>query len=125
MDQFNPIPYKKPAKNGLLFLGGFFPGPHLANNLINLGIYGEVCQAATESGLNLQELIEHEAEPGLGSGGLGGWQPVISILLPLLEVPAIGYGIRYEVGIFNQAIENGRQVEYTDKWLGGNPWEYP
>ena len=108
------------------FSAEFLPGPHLANNLINLGIYEQVNQAAHESGLDLQELIAYEPEPGLGNGGLGRLAACYLDSLATLEVPAIGYGIRYEFGIFSQAIENGWQVEYTDKWLaGGNPWEIP
>jgi len=115
---------KKRPKMVCYFSAEFLPGPHLANNLINLGIYEQANQAAHESGLNLQELIEHETEPGLGNGGLGRLAACYLDSLATLEVPAIGYGIRYEFGIFNQAIEDGWQVEYTDKWLaGGNPWE--
>jgi len=104
----------------------FLMGPHLANNLINLGLYEQVRRAAAESGLDLREIIDREPEPGLGNGGLGRLAACYLDSLTTLEVPAIGYGIRYEFGMFRQAIEDGRQVEYTDKWLmGGNPWEIP
>jgi len=102
----------------------FLLGPHLANNLINLNIYDQVRQAVEESGLNLNELIEQEEEPGLGNGGLGRLAACYMDSLSTLEIPAIGYGIRYEYGIFDQEIRDGWQVEITDKWLQyGNPWE--
>ena len=102
----------------------FLVGPHLGNNLINLGIYEEVSQAIADSGLDLQELIEQEEEPGLGNGGLGRLAACYMDSLSNLEIPAIGYGIRYEFGIFDQESRDGWQVEITDKWLRyGNPWE--
>ncbi|MDJ0903947.1 MAG: glycogen/starch/alpha-glucan phosphorylase [Xenococcus sp. MO_188.B8] len=102
----------------------FLVGPHLGNNMINLGIWDQVKQAVEESGLDLQELIEQEEEPGLGNGGLGRLAACYMDSLSNLEIPAIGYGIRYEFGIFDQEIHDGWQVEITDKWLQyGNPWE--
>lgn len=102
----------------------FLMGPHLANNLINLDIYEQVKQAIEESGLDLQELIDQEEEPGLGNGGLGRLAACFMDSLATLDVPAIGYGIRYEFGIFDQEVRDGWQVEITDKWLRyGNPWE--
>ncbi len=102
----------------------FLLGPHLSNNLINLGIYEQVHQALGESGLNLDELQAQEEEPGLGNGGLGRLAACFLDSLSTLEIPAIGYGIRYEFGIFDQEIHDGWQVEITDKWLKfGNPWE--
>jgi starch phosphorylase len=102
----------------------FLLGPHLVNNLINLNIYDQVRQAVEESGLNLNELVEQEEEPGLGNGGLGRLAACYLDSLSSLEIPAIGYGIRYEYGIFDQEIREGWQVEITDKWLQyGNPWE--
>ncbi|MEB3887454.1 glycogen/starch/alpha-glucan phosphorylase [Lyngbya sp. CCY1209] len=102
----------------------FLLGPHLVNNLTNLGIYEPVRQAVEASGLNFQELVEQEEEPGLGNGGLGRLAACYMDSLSTLEVPAIGYGIRYEFGIFDQEIKDGWQVEITDKWLqNGNPWE--
>lgn len=102
----------------------FLPGPHLANNLLNLGITSQVLQAMLELGLDLDALIEEEEEPGLGNGGLGRLASCYMDSLASLEVPAVGYGIRYEFGIFDQTIQNGWQVEITDKWLRyGNPWE--
>jgi len=102
----------------------FLLGPHLGNNLINLGIYNQVQQAVTESGLDLPTLLAQEEEPGLGNGGLGRLAACYLESLATLEIPAVGYGIRYEFGIFDQEIHDGWQVEITDKWLQyGNPWE--
>lgn len=102
----------------------FLCGPHLSNNLIDLGIYEQVRLALEESGLNLQQLLDTEEEPGLGNGGLGRLASCYLDSLSTLEIPAIGYGIRYEFGIFDQIIKDGWQLETTDKWLKlGNPWE--
>ena len=102
----------------------FLPGPHLANNLLNLGIVEATREALSEFGLDLDQVIEQEEEPGLGNGGLGRLASCFMDSLASLEVPAVGYGIRYEFGIFEQAVRNGWQVEVTDKWLRfGNPWE--
>ena len=101
----------------------FLTGPHLANNLINLGIYDETDQAMRQLGIDLNTLIEQEEEPGLGNGGLGRLASCFMDSLATLDIPAIGYGIRYEYGIFDQQIRDGWQVESTDKWLRlGNPW---
>jgi starch phosphorylase len=102
----------------------FLLGPHLANNMINLGIYKEVSRAVSELGLDMEQLIAQEEEPGLGNGGLGRLAACYMDSLSTLDIPALGYGIRYEFGIFDQTIRDGWQVETTDKWLQkGNPWE--
>jgi starch phosphorylase len=104
----------------------FLMGPQLGINLINLGIYEEVFQAVKGLGLNLHELTEQEEEPGLGNGGPGRLAACYMDSLATLEIPAIGYGVRYEFGTFGQKIRDGWQVEMTDKWLcPGNPWEIP
>ncbi len=104
----------------------FLLGPRLGNSLIDLGIYDQVRQAVEECGLDLNELLEQEAEPGLGNGGLGRLAACYMDSLSTLEIPAIGYGIRYEFGIFSQEIQDGWQVEVADKWLRlGDPWEIP
>ncbi len=104
----------------------FLTGPHLENNLVNLGIRDAAHEACRRLGLHLGELIAVEEEPGLGNGGLGRLAACFMESLATLQVPAIGYGIRYEFGIFDQAIRDGWQVETTDKWLRwGNPWEVP
>lgn len=101
----------------------FLIGPQLGNNLINLGIFESARQAMAELGLDLEMLLDQEDEPGLGNGGLGRLAACYLDSLATLEIPAIGYGIRYEFGIFTQAIRDGRQVELTDKWFrAGSPW---
>ncbi len=102
----------------------FLLGPHLGNNLNHLGMTGIVLQALTELGLNLDALLAEEDEPGLGNGGLGRLAACYLDSMATLSIPTLGYGIRYEFGIFEQAIVNGWQVERTDKWLRfGNPWD--
>jgi starch phosphorylase len=99
-------------------------GPHLANNILNLGIEKPVREAVTELGLNYTALLQEEVEPGLGNGGLGRLAACFLDSLATLEIPTLGYGIRYEHGIFAQEIVDGWQVEKTDTWLRhGNPWE--
>ena len=99
-------------------------GPHLENNLLNLGLRSEANQACQDLGLDLQDLIRCEPEPGLGNGGLGRLAACFQESLATLELPAIGYGIRYEFGIFHQSIGPDGQQESTDAWLRqGNPWE--
>ena len=101
----------------------FLIGPQLGNNLINLGIHETARQALSELGLDLESLLDEEGEPGLGNGGLGRLAACYLDSLATLEIPAIGYGIRYEFGIFTQTIRDGWQVELTDKWLrAGSPW---
>jgi len=102
----------------------YLPGPHLANNLLNLGIWEQARQAVEELGCDLDFLRQQEEEPGLGNGGLGRLASCYMDSLASLEMPAVGYGLRYEFGIFDQTIRDGAQVEITDKWLRfGNPWE--
>ncbi len=104
----------------------YLPGPHLGLNLVNLGLFDEAQRAMSELGLDLETILEQEEEPGLGNGGLGRLAACFMDSLATLRVPAIGYGIRYEYGIFDQEIVDGWQVEITDKWLRlGNPWEIP
>jgi starch phosphorylase len=102
----------------------FLMGRHLGNGLINLGLHETMRHALADCGLDLDELLEREAEPGLGNGGLGRLAACFMDSLTTLNIPAVGYGIRYEFGIFTQAIRQGYQVEVPDKWLTfGNPWE--
>ena len=104
----------------------FLIGPQLGNNLVNLGIESNARTAMEELGQDLQALVAIEEEPGLGNGGLGRLAACYLDSLATLEVPAIGYGLRYEFGIFDQEIRDGSQVEVTDKWLQkGNAWEIP
>jgi starch phosphorylase len=102
----------------------FLIGPQLGNNLLALGIEQTAREAMRSLGQDLDALLALEEEPGLGNGGLGRLAACYLDSLAALEVPAIGYGIRYEFGIFDQQIRDGWQVEVTDKWLqDGNPWE--
>jgi len=102
----------------------FLIGPQLGNNLLNLGIVENARKALKALGQDLEALIALEEEPGLGNGGLGRLAACYLDSLAALEVPAIGYGIHYEFGIFDQRIQDGWQIEITDQWLQqGNPWE--
>ncbi len=104
----------------------FLIGPQLGSHLISLGINEQVQQAVRNLGQNLDELLAQEEEPGLGNGGLGRLAACFLESLATLEILGVGYGIRYEFGIFDQQIRDGWQVETTDKWLRhGNPWEVP
>jgi glycogen phosphorylase len=101
-------------------------GPKLMSALLSLGIEEETRQAATELGFNLADVVEAEPDPGLGNGGLGRLAACFLDSLATLEYPAVGYGLRYEFGTFNQHIKDGWQVEAPDQWLQmGNPWEIP
>lgn len=103
----------------------FLLGPHLENNLLNLNLYEEFQQAIEEMGLDLRRIIDHEEEPGLGNGGLGRLAACYLDSLASMEVPTVGYGIRYEFGMFDQVFANGWQKEISDRWLQfGNPWEF-
>jgi glycogen phosphorylase len=99
-------------------------GPQLGSNLLTLGLVTAARTALGELGVSLDELIEHEEEPGLGNGGLGRLAACYMDSLATLGLPAVGHGLRYEFGIFDQNIRDGWQVEHTDRWLRqGNPWE--
>ena len=114
-----------PAKSVAYLSAEFLIGPQLGNNLLMLGIEKEAAEALNRfNGTTLDDVREVEEEPGLGNGGLGRLAACYMESLASLEVPAVGYGIRYEFGIFDQLIRDGWQVEITDKWLkGGWPWE--
>ena len=102
----------------------FLMGPQLGSNLLNLGIEDAAREALASLGQDLDKVLACEEEPGLGNGGLGRLAACYLDSLATLERPAIGYGIRYEFGIFDQEIHDGWQVEKTDNWLvNGNPWE--
>jgi starch phosphorylase len=100
----------------------FLLGPRLGNSLVNLGIYNEVRQAVEELGLDLNELLEQEAEPGLGNGGLGRLAACYMDSLSTLEIPAIGYGIRYEFGILARRF---RMVGRLKSQTNGCAWVTP
>jgi len=117
--------YRSPENKVVCYLSAeFLMGRHLGNSLINLGLHKPVQEAMEASGLELDDLIEVERDPGLGNGGLGRLAACFLDSLATLEIPAMGYGIRYEFGIFHQMIQNGWQVEIPDQWLKlQNPWE--
>ena len=119
--------YKDSQARTVCYLSAeYLLGPHLPNNLINLGIMEVSREAGEKLGLDFDAIMEQEEEPGLGNGGLGRLAACYMDSLATLAIPAIGYGIRYEFGIFDQAIVDGWQVEHTDAWLAnGNPWELP
>jgi starch phosphorylase len=102
----------------------FLLGPHLGNNLLGLDMEEAARTAITNLGRDFDTILSCEEEPGLGNGGLGRLAACYLDSLATLQRPAIGYGIRYEFGIFDQEIRDGWQAEVTDKWLRyGNPWE--
>jgi starch phosphorylase len=115
---------RHPARVAVYLSAEYLLGPHLGNNLANLGIEAASREALRLIGRDLDALLEVEEEPGLGNGGLGRLAACYLDSAASLERPLVGYGIRYEFGIFDQAIRDGWQVEVTDRWLGhGNPWE--
>ncbi len=104
----------------------FLVGRSLANALAALGLDGEMAAAARAHACTLEDLASHEADAALGNGGLGRLAACFLDSMATLELPSFGYGIRYEFGMFKQAIQGGRQVEYPDAWLeDGTPWEFP
>lgn len=106
------------------FSAEFLIGPQLENNMAALGISDEAQEAMRDLGLDMEKIIEQEEEPGLGNGGLGRLAACYLDSLSALDIPAIGYGIRYEFGIFDQVIQDGWQTEISDLWLRlGYPWE--
>jgi starch phosphorylase len=102
----------------------FLMGRALSNAMLNLGVTDAVHQALNDLGISLEELAEAERDAGLGNGGLGRLAACFLDSCATLQLPVMGYGIRYEYGMFRQRIENGFQVEEPDHWLrDGNPWE--
>lgn len=102
----------------------YLMGRLLGNALTNLNYYQECSDILKKDGYMLEEIMEFEPDMGLGNGGLGRLAACYLDSMATLELPAFGYGIRYEYGIFKQEIENGYQVEYADNWLSeGNPWD--
>ncbi|MBI4845081.1 MAG: glycogen/starch/alpha-glucan phosphorylase [Candidatus Omnitrophica bacterium] len=103
----------------------FLIGRLLANNILNLGIWDESLQALEEIGFDADTLLNQEPDAGLGNGGLGRLAACFLDSMATLGIPAYGYGIRYDYGIFHQKIIDGYQVELPDEWLKrGNPWEF-
>ncbi|MBK1647556.1 glycogen/starch/alpha-glucan phosphorylase [Rhabdochromatium marinum] len=117
--------YKERNSRTVAYLSAeFLIGPQLGLNMVKLGITEAAQEAAQELDLDLTAILETEEEPGLGNGGLGRLAACYMDSMATLQIPAIGYGIRYEFGIFDQQIIDGWQVEKGDTWLrNGNPWE--
>lgn len=102
----------------------YLMGRTLGNAMINLGVFESVEEMVKELGFDIREIEEMETDAGLGNGGLGRLAACYLDSMATLGLPALGYGIRYDYGIFRQKIENGYQVEEPDSWLRqGNPWE--
>ena len=103
----------------------FLMGRAMNNNIVNMQLEEPVRQALTELGYNYEELEEMEQDAGLGNGGLGRLAACFLDSMATGDIPAYGYGIRYNFGIFRQKIVDGFQVEQPDSWLSGygNPWE--
>jgi starch phosphorylase len=102
----------------------FLMGSLLGNSLINLGLYEECRKLLADFGYDIDRIMREEPDMGLGNGGLGRLAACYMESLATLELPAYGYGILYEYGIFEQDIENGYQIEKPDHWLRyGNPWK--
>ncbi|HEX8343832.1 MAG TPA: glycogen/starch/alpha-glucan family phosphorylase, partial [Actinoplanes sp.] len=101
-------------------------GRQLPQNLLYTGTDQWVRDVLAQVGVPLDGLIRFDVEPGLGNGGLGRLAACLLDSLATLDIPAVGYGIRYEFGIFKQTFHNGEQVERPDDWtFYGNPWEFP
>lgn len=102
----------------------FLIGRSLTNAIANMDLEDDVRGALHQFGTELEELAEHELDAGLGNGGLGRLAACFLDSCANLQLPVVGYGLRYEYGMFHQQIDNGRQVENPDHWLrNGNPWE--
>jgi len=118
--------FQHASRTAVYMSAEFLIGPQLGKNLVNLGLYEQVAEALALLGKDLDDLLDQEEEPGLGNGGLGRLAACYMDSMATLEIPTIGYGIRYEFGIFEQEIRDGWQVEKSDNWLRlGYPWEIP
>ncbi|ATB28050.1 glycogen/starch/alpha-glucan phosphorylase [Melittangium boletus] len=116
--------YEQDVKRAYYLSAEYLLGRALGNNLINIGMYEAAEKAMREVGVDLGTLVEMEPDAGLGNGGLGRLAACFLDSLATLGYPGMGYGIRYEFGIFTQDIIDGYQVERADEWLKfGNPWE--
>ncbi|MDG6262929.1 glycogen/starch/alpha-glucan phosphorylase [Glaesserella parasuis] len=103
----------------------FLMGRTFSNAMIAEGVYDLIRAAFDELGQNLEDIINEEGDPGLGNGGLGRLAACYMDSLAAMKIPAIGYGIRYEYGMFRQEIKNGEQVENPDYWLENEfAWPY-
>ena len=112
------------CKTGYYLSLEFLMGRALGNAMLNLGVTDAATQAMQQIGISLEELAGEEIDAGLGNGGLGRLAACFLDSCATLQLPVMGYGIRYEYGMFRQSIKDGRQVEEPDHWLrDGNPWE--
>jgi starch phosphorylase len=106
------------------FSAEFLMGRLLSNNMHNFGVFEQAQEALKELGVDLTDVLEEEPDMALGNGGLGRLAACYIDSLATLELPAIGYGLHYEHGLFRQEIRNGEQIERPDSWRDyGNPWE--
>tara|TARA_B110000037_G_scaffold215711_1_gene273539 strand:- start:488 stop:2974 length:2487 start_codon:yes stop_codon:yes gene_type:complete len=102
----------------------YLMGRLLSNNMLNVGVMEEARTAIESLGLDFEDVIDEEVDMGLGNGGLGRLAACFLDSLATLDLPAIGYGIYYEFGLFKQSFNNGHQVESPDNWRKfGTPWE--
>lgn len=112
------------CKRGYYLSLEFLMGRTLGNAMLNLGINDDASEAMHSLGIKLEELSEYERDAGLGNGGLGRLAACFLDSCATLQLPVMGYGLRYEYGMFRQRIVNGYQIEEPDHWLrDGNPWE--
>ena len=118
--------YRQDAKRVYYLSLEFLIGRTLVNSVLNMDVEEETRKALVSMGLDLEELRDQEPDAALGNGGLGRLAACFLDSMATLRLPGYGYGIRYEYGMFNQAIKNGRQIETPENWLRyGNPWEFP
>lgn len=117
--------YEADTKKAYYLSMEFLIGRSLGNNLLNMGIEGEVAEALTRLGLALESVEQDERDAGLGNGGLGRLAACFMDSCATLQLPVMGYGLRYKYGMFRQRIQNGYQIEEPDPWLrhGEYPWE--
>jgi len=102
----------------------FLMGRYLQNAVLNMNLEETLRDSMYQQGMVLEDIYDQEFDPGLGNGGLGRLAACFLDSMATLDIPAIGYGIRYEFGIFRQEIRDGKQIEHPDNWLfKGNPWE--
>jgi len=114
------------AKSVCYLSAEYLLGRQLDNNLLASGLADIATEAMAACGIDIDELRALEVEPGLGNGGLGRLAACFIDSLATLGVPNVGYGIRYDYGIFRQTFVEGQQVEQPDAWLSmGSPWEFP
>jgi starch phosphorylase len=117
--------YAKKKKRVYYLSLEFLIGRSLGNSIINLGLFDEVKEAVEGLGYSMEEIREQEEDAALGNGGLGRLAACFMDSIATLKIPAYGYGIHYEYGLFNQQLINGYQVESPDSWLRyGTPWEF-